>query len=316
MANVTSLKAVRTRYRNTLEREISKAKVILSADITLVDTDDYSQQANMCNAMLKTYSSKLNEQMNKLLDVISETNEDLAATVVEEDCELLFHVEQAAFELTQFVETIQKEKMKETEAESKTFVSEESERIVSLQEEMHKLMLAQMNQQREFFEKQAKRESLENKSVKLPKLELNSFNGDKIKWKAFWDAFECTVHSNKKLSNIERFNYLLTKLTGEAQRAVAGLALSDENYSVAVGILKERFGKKQEIVDIHYKELMNIPAATTKSDSVKALFDSIEKHLRSLEVLGENVNQDMFVSMIRAKLPEEVLYQLEVIKRP
>ncbi|MCG7879441.1 MAG: hypothetical protein N0C90_24385, partial [Candidatus Thiodiazotropha endolucinida] len=38
----------------------------------------------------------------------------------------------------------------------------------------------------------------------------------------------------------------------------------------------------------------------------------MEKHLRSLESLKQDVNQDVFVSMIRAKLPEEVLLQLEM----
>ena len=34
------------------------------------------------------------------------------------------------------------------------------------------------------------------------------------------------------------------------------------------------------------------------------------RHLRSLEVLRQNINQDVFVSMIRAKLLEDVLLQL------
>ncbi|CAG2219808.1 unnamed protein product [Mytilus edulis] len=39
-----------------------------------------------------------------------------------------------------------------------------------------------------------------------------------------------------------------------------------------------------------------------------------ERHIRSLEVLKQDVNQDVFVSIIRSKLPEDVLLQLEIQK--
>ena len=77
--------------------------------------------------------------------------------------------------------------------------------------------------------------------VQLPKLEIMSYNGDKQKFKEFWDQFEYTVHMNTKLSNIKKFSYLKGKLHGQAQSAISGLTLSNENYDVAVDILKERF---------------------------------------------------------------------------
>ncbi|XP_052760015.1 uncharacterized protein LOC128202884 [Mya arenaria] len=104
------------------------------------------------------------------------------------------------------------------------------------------------------------------------------------------------------------------KLGGEAKRAVAGLARSNENYEIALRLLHERYGNQQEIVDLHYKALMNVHSPLNKVESLRSFIDTTEKHLRSLEVLGENVNQHVFVSMIRTKLPEEVLRQLEFNK--
>ena len=43
-------------------------------------------------------------------------------------------------------------------------------------------------------------------------------------------------------------------LGGEGKLAVAGLART--NYVVALKLLHERYGNKQEKVDLHYKELM------------------------------------------------------------
>ena len=160
-----------------------------------------------------------------------------------------------------------------------------------------------------------KKDRKETPSVKLPKLELNMFYGNKFQWCEFWDVFECTVEKNKQLSNIEKFTYLLSKLGGEAKRAVAGLArTNDKVYVVALKLLNDRYGNKQEIVDLHYKEMMNTPSPSNKVAALRAFQDTTEKHLRSLEVLGENIDQHVFVSMIRTKLPEDVLRQLEINK--
>lgn len=176
---------------------------------------------------------------------------------------------------------------------------------------MQRLMKIQIRQQEKLIEVQTSKGK--SYSTNLPKLDLISFNGDKTRWIEFWDSFKCSVHDNTTLSNSERFNYLRSKLYGKAQRAISGLSLSDANYKVAIGILQERFGNVQEVVDLHYNKLINIQPATNKTSSLRALLDTSEKHLRSLEVLEQDINQDVFVSMVRSKLPEDVLVQLEIL---
>ena len=90
--------------------------------------------------------------------------------------------------------------------------------------------------------------------------------------------------------------------------------MSNENYEVAIGILRERFGNTQDVVNLHYKELINIPPVSQRVESLRTFLDTIEKHFRSLEVLQEDINQHVFVSMITSKLPEHVLRQLELNK--
>ena len=61
--------------------------------------------------------------------------------------------------------------------------------------------------------------AIENKaatlSIKLPKLEIRSFDGDIFRWKEFWDSFETIIHKNVHLSPVEKLNYLKTKPSGE-----------------------------------------------------------------------------------------------------
>ena len=72
------------------------------------------------------------------------------------------------------------------------------------------------------------------------------------------------MHKNKSLSDIDKFNYLKNMLVGEARGSIAGLTLSNENYDIAIKIIHERFGNKQEVVDLHYNALIDLsPAKST-----------------------------------------------------
>ena len=82
-------------------------------------------------------------------------------------------------------------------------------------------------------------------TVRFPKLSIHPFSGDITQWTSFWDSFKSSVHSNSQLSPVDKFNYLRSFLTGPALEAIAGLALSDANYTEATTILENRFGNRQ-----------------------------------------------------------------------
>ena len=180
--------------------------------------------------------------------------------------------------------------------------------------DMQKLIEMQLEFQKDFLKSTKPGPLPVQSSVKLPKLELCSFNGDKLKWVEFWQSFESSVHKNDSLSDIENFNYLRNKLTGDAKSAITGLSLSNENYSVALKILTDRFGNVQDTVDLHYTAIINLKSASDSVDSLRSLLDAVDKHLRSLDVLGQNINQDVFVSIIKSKLPSSVIRHLEIKK--
>ena len=90
--------------------------------------------------------------------------------------------------------------------------------------------------------------------AKLPKLEMKRFNGRPKEWQVFIDCFDSAVHSNPKLSNIDKMNYLKSLVEGPAAAAVKGLLLTSENYS-ARKILEERYGNKQLIISSHMDNL-------------------------------------------------------------
>ena len=121
--------------------------------------------------------------------------------------------------------------------------------------------------------------------VKLPKITLPRFNGNLMKWTAFWDSYHSAIHTNGQLSEIDKFNYLRSLLDHTAYDAIAGLALSAANYQEAV---KKRFGNRQLIISKHMEALLSV--ATISSDhqlrDLRRLYDQAEANIRSLKALG------------------------------
>lgn len=106
------------------------------------------------------------------------------------------------------------------------------------------------------------------------------------------------------MSDIEKFSYLQSKLVRKVKEAVAGLEFSNRNYLVAIELLKERFGNKQEAINFHHNAFINFVAPSNRTESLRLFLDSVERHLRSLEVLGQDINQNVFISMIKSKQPQ------------
>lgn len=127
-----------------------------------------------------------------------------------------------------------------------------------------------------------------NQTMRLPKLQIDKFNGDVSSWQEFWSQYETAIHNNSALCKKEKFTYLKTYLTGTAAKSVAGLTLSDSNYDAAIDLLQKRFGRKDLIINAHMTKLLNLTPVKKSSDvtALRQLYDECEVQTRSLESLG------------------------------
>ena len=101
-------------------------------------------------------------------------------------------------------------------------------------------------------------------AVNLPKLDSKKFDANILKCTKFWDAFEGTIHNNKGLHAVDKFNYLKSQLFGNGSEVISGLDLTKDSYYVAVDLLKEIYRKKQVMVNAHYAKLKNLPETSFK----------------------------------------------------
>lgn len=106
-------------------------------------------------------------------------------------------------------------------------------------------------------------------NIRLPKLNLPTFSGKYDEWFPFFDSFNSIIHLNTSISNVQKLQYLKSSLTGDASNVISALEISELNYEVAWGLLKERYDNKRLIVHTHLKSIMDLPPLT-KEDSTKA----------------------------------------------
>ena len=68
--------------------------------------------------------------------------------------------------------------------------------------------------------------------VKLPKMDVPSFDGDILNWRSFWEQFAISVHDRTDLADAEKLVYLQQAIKdGSAKQAIEGLSHSGEHYS-------------------------------------------------------------------------------------
>lgn len=94
--------------------------------------------------------------------------------------------------------------------------------------------------------------SVRNSQVKLPRIELPTFNGKYEDWHSFFDMFNSLIHSNREISDTQKFHYLRSSLKGDAAEIVSSLEISGSNYADAWTRLKERYDNKRLIVQKSY----------------------------------------------------------------
>ncbi|GFW79584.1 DUF1758 domain-containing protein [Trichonephila clavipes] len=145
---------------------------------------------------------------------------------------------------------------------------------------------------------------------RLPKLTLESFSGKDISsFPSFWARFNSAVHENSSLNDVDKFSYLKSVVTSDAELAIRGLTLTSENYAKAIKILENRFGRKERIADFHMNRLLNLTPVRKSFDviALRNLYDQLEiniKGLESLEISPDSYSCLLFPIIMKAIPPD------------
>lgn len=154
----------------------------------------------------------------------------------------------------------------------------------------------------------------QTRNYKLPKIEIKKFDGQLKNWLGFWSQFK-KIHEDATLHDSDKFQYLVQSMvTGtRAQKLVESYPQSSDNYSKVIEALQSRFGDKVLLAEVYVRELLKFVNSSMHKkrdkDSLGALYDELESHLRALETLGvKSEHSAIFLyPMVESSLPEEFI---------
>ncbi|KAK6027246.1 Tas retrotransposon peptidase A16, partial [Ostertagia ostertagi] len=272
-ASLKARKGVLTRHSNTLSQSLSKHSTLGNA-VNLEDSE-------ACRVALAGI---------RVAEVEIRT--------------LLSTFEKALFEFTEAVDGLVEPPTKEEEEKISEYISNAESMIVEVTNLLvkfeinknqilsHKLEVSGVDHQIHGGSTAAR--------VELPKIPLPQFSGKSWQWDSFWELFDATVHSSQ-LSDLQKFNYLLKALKGEARESIARFQVSSANYYLAVAHLKERYGNVQSIITNLHSQLEHWSARSTQLKDQRKLHDQLSAITAQLVSKGECLDSPWLLSKILSK---------------
>ena len=152
-----------------------------------------------------------------------------------------------------------------------------------------------------------------NVGVKLPKITIQTYDGDAMNWNAFIESFNATIHKREDLSAIEKFTYLRGFLKGDALQTIQGMPLTQENYDEAKDMLEKRYGNPQLIVSSHMNALLKLEKViSANGKDLRELYNKIEINTRALSSSGVSTEHfgALLIPIVLEKLPDNVRLQI------
>ena len=156
--------------------------------------------------------------------------------------------------------------------------------------------------------------SAKKAKAKLPKLELQTFNGEPQDWPEFWDAFSSVIDQDEDLPDAVKFQYLRKSLLEPARSVISGFQITASNYRAAVELLQQRYAKPYLIKRAHMNAMMNIKDVYDERqiDKMRALHDKVETHYRGLKAMevDEETYASIVVPVLLEKIPQGVRWNM------
>ena len=147
--------------------------------------------------------------------------------------------------------------------------------------------------------------------VKLPRIDVPTFDGNIVNWAMFWEQFEAAIHGKRQLSNADKLTYLRHALKdGTARQVIEGLSQAGDNYPEAIDCLRKRYDRPRLIHRVHVQAILNAtPLKTGSGKELRRLHDTVNQHLRALKAMDYDPSGPFITSMLELKLNEDILFK-------
>ncbi|XP_050079528.1 uncharacterized protein LOC126567342 [Anopheles maculipalpis] len=151
-------------------------------------------------------------------------------------------------------------------------------------------------------------------NLRLPKIELPTFDGDHTKWLSFRDRFVAMIEASAELPSIAKLQYLLSSLKGDAALPFEHTPLTSDNYSVTWVALLKRYDNSRVLIREYYRKLHYLSGVQSVCvDKLTHLVDEFTRLVSGLVKLNEPVEvwDTPLSNMLLMKLDREALMAWE-----
>ncbi|XGW04881.1 hypothetical protein V3C99_015783 [Haemonchus contortus] len=129
---------------------------------------------------------------------------------------------------------------------------------------------------------------------KLPEIPIPNFSGKRWEWDNYWALFLANVH-NQELTDLQKYNYLPSSLTGEARQSISRFQVSAANYHKAIDHLMKRYGHKDGIILELHRNLNLCTARGARTIDQRQLFEKLSAIAAQLRDHGEHLDNYLTV---------------------
>ena len=152
---------------------------------------------------------------------------------------------------------------------------------------------------------------VEPPKVSLPTISLPEFAGEITEWPAFWDKFNNLIHQNKDIAKSNKFSYLMGQLKETALLVVSQLSVTEDNYDVAIKLLKDNYEDKDQIATKLVHKLLDLKPPNHNFEELQLFRLTINSTLESLKSF-KNVNaaEWLLEIIIQSKLNKKTMETL------
>ena len=100
----------------------------------------------------------------------------------------------------------------------------------------------------------------EQRTTKLPKVQITKFNGTYEAWLPFWNKFQAEI-DKANLASVTKFAYLKELVDPKVRAEIDGLPFTTGGYEREKNILIGEYGKTNEIVNVYVQKITNLQGA-------------------------------------------------------
>ncbi|XP_059048262.1 uncharacterized protein LOC131843606 [Achroia grisella] len=147
--------------------------------------------------------------------------------------------------------------------------------------------------------------SIENKpyQVRLPKLHVPIFDSNIINFQTFKDSYLPLIHNNNSLSDIEKFHYLISCLSGFALTIAKGVPLTASNYSVVFQALLDRYDNKRVLATAYLDKIFSLsPLHKVSIAGLNVLTNTLYESVNALRALNIELLDEVILFYLAARV--------------